>query len=86
MPVISTFLGIIVRVYHDDHSPPHVHVQYGEHEAIVEISSGRVLGGRLPPRIRRLVVEWLLERRAAVTRAWELARLHRAVPRVRPLE
>jgi len=57
MPILSTFFGIIVRVYHDDHEPPHVHVQYGEFEAIVEISTGRVLAGRLPPRVRRILAE-----------------------------
>jgi hypothetical protein len=86
MPVISTFLGIIVRMYHDDHNPPHVHVQYGEFEAIVEISTGRLLAGRLPPRVRRLLGEWLRARRAAVTRAWHLARQHRTPPRIRPLD
>jgi len=86
MPVISTFLGIVVRVYHDDHNPPHVHVQYGEFEAIVEIATGRMLSGRLPPRVKRLVLEWLQLRRAAVKRAWTLARKHRTPPRVRPLD
>lgn len=26
MPRISTFYGIVVWMYHDDHAPPHVHV------------------------------------------------------------
>ena len=26
MPIISTFFGIIVRMYFADHGPPHVHV------------------------------------------------------------
>jgi len=86
MPVISTFLGIIVRIYHDDHAPPHVHVQYGEFEAIVEISTGRMLGGRLPPRVKRILVEWLRARRSAVAKAWAIARRHGTPPRVRPLE
>ena len=86
MPILSTFFGIIVRVYHDDHEPPHVHVQYGEFEAIVEISTGRVLAGRLPPRVRRILAEWLRERRDAVAKAWAIARQHRTPPRIRPLE
>lgn len=46
MPVIAAFLGMIVRVYHSDHNPPHIHVQYGDYEAIFEIKSGRILYGR----------------------------------------
>lgn len=86
MPIIATFLGIIVRVYHDDHNPPHVHVQYGEYEAIVEISSGRLLCGRLPVRVKRLLTEWLRVRREDIMKAWQLARQNRVPPRVRPLE
>jgi hypothetical protein len=28
MPIISTFFGIVVRMYFDDHGPPHIHVAY----------------------------------------------------------
>jgi hypothetical protein len=28
MPTLSTFFGIIIRMWHDDHPPPHIHVEY----------------------------------------------------------
>ncbi len=28
MPTIAYFLGIAVRMYYNDHEPPHVHVRY----------------------------------------------------------
>jgi len=28
VPVISNFFGIYVRMYFDDHAPPHIHVEY----------------------------------------------------------
>lgn len=37
MPEISRFLGIVIAVYHRDHSPPHFHAYYGEYEVAVEI-------------------------------------------------
>jgi len=33
MPTISEFFGILIRMYYDDHNPPHFHVFYGEYEA-----------------------------------------------------
>jgi hypothetical protein len=54
MPVISAFFGIIIRIYHSDHNPPHFHAQYGEHEVIIEIKSGRVLNGKIPVRLQYL--------------------------------
>lgn len=28
MPTLSIFFGIIIRVWHDDHPPPHIHAEY----------------------------------------------------------
>jgi hypothetical protein len=30
MPQISQFFGIIIRMFYDEHNPPHFHAQYGE--------------------------------------------------------
>ncbi|MDP3938151.1 MAG: DUF4160 domain-containing protein [Deltaproteobacteria bacterium] len=30
-------------MYYDDHPPPHFHVRYGEHRAILEIETAAVL-------------------------------------------
>jgi hypothetical protein len=29
MPEISRFFGIVIRMYFDDHDPPHFHARYG---------------------------------------------------------
>lgn len=46
MPVISYFFGIYIRMYHDDHNPPHFHVEYQGHEALMAIETGEILSGR----------------------------------------
>lgn len=33
MPEISRFYGIIIRMYYEDHNPPHFHAVYGDDEA-----------------------------------------------------
>ncbi len=38
MPEISRFFGIIIRMYFDDHVPPHFHAIYGEHEGQVAVN------------------------------------------------
>ena len=86
MPVIAAFFGIVIRVYHSDHDPPHVHVQYGEFEAIVEIASGVILQGKLPKRVLRLLLEWLKANRRDVMESWKAARAHKIPKRVKPLE
>jgi hypothetical protein len=59
MPVISYFFGIYVRMYHDDHSPPHFHVEYQGHEALMAIENGEILAGELPSKAIKLVREWV---------------------------
>lgn len=57
MPEISRFFGIIILMYYDEHNPPHFHARYGGDKAAIEITSLRVLEGRLPSRALGLVVE-----------------------------
>ena len=58
MPEISRFFGIVVRMYYDDHPPPHFHVRYGEQKALMAIEPLAVREGRLSPRVLGLVTEW----------------------------
>lgn len=48
MPTISTFYGIIIRMFYNDHVPPHFHVEYAEFKAEIEIATLVVLRGNLP--------------------------------------
>ena len=73
MPVISYFFGIYIRMYHDDHAPPHFHVEYQGHEALVSIETGKLIQGALPRRAARLVTEWCLDHQSELLEDWQLA-------------
>ena len=45
MPEISRFYGIVVKMFYDDHNPPHFHVEYNEYRAIITIEDGIADGG-----------------------------------------
>ncbi len=55
MPILSTFFGIVIRMFHGDHNPPHFNAYYSEYEAIIEISSGKIISGKLPNRAKNFV-------------------------------
>lgn len=55
MPEITRFSGIIIRMYFDDHPPPHFHAIYGDYEAQVSIEPIEILRSNLPPRITSYV-------------------------------
>jgi hypothetical protein len=60
MPVISRFFGIVIRMYYNDHQPPHFHACYGEDESVVRVDPVGLLYGDLSPRSAAMVCEWAL--------------------------
>lgn len=73
MPVLSTFYGIVIRMYflQSEHNPPHVHAIYGEDTAAFDISTGALLDGELPARASGMVREWIEINRDALLDMWE---------------
>ncbi len=82
MPVIAVFFGIVIRMWHDDHPPPHIHVHYQGFEALVDIRTGEVTLGRLPRRAATLVKEWCLRHQMELLRNWRLAQRFEPLERI----
>jgi uncharacterized protein DUF4160 len=72
MPTISAFYGILIRMFYNDHAPPHFHARYGEFEATIDIYTLSVKHGRLPRRALDLVLEWAMIHRAELLDDWRL--------------
>lgn len=66
MPVISSFYGILIKMFFGDHAPPHFHAEYGEYKAQISIANLGIIDGYLPPKALALVVEWASLNRAAL--------------------
>lgn len=43
MPEISIFLGIVIRMYIQDHLPAHFHAYYGEYQITIDIKTGVIM-------------------------------------------
>jgi hypothetical protein len=86
MPTIAYFLGISVRMFFNDHDPPHFHVQYQGFRARVRISDGALIDGRLPVTVARLVREWTALRNEQLMRNWHAARADGQLERIAGLE
>jgi len=71
MPVISTFFGIIIRMFHNDHAPPHFHASYQGFEALIRIADGSVYAGTLPNRALRLVQDWTARHQRELLENWQ---------------
>lgn len=86
MPTISAFFGIVIRIYYDDHGPPHFHAYYGEHSAQVSIEGPDLIGGSLPKRALSLTVEWAVAHREELREDWRRAGEHQVLLPIEPLE
>ena len=88
MPRISSFYGITIWMYHDEvhhRGRPHFHASYAGDEASIDLETLEVLAGELPPRARRLVVEWAEARRDELRANWDLARAQQPLQPIEPL-
>ncbi len=68
-----------------DHEPPHFHAKYQEYEVIVQISNGEVTGS-MSRRALNLIFEWLELHKDELMQNWQLARDHKALNKIAPLD
>lgn len=76
MPVVSMFYGLVVMMYFMDkkqHNFPHIHVKYGEMEAVIRIPDGVLIEGELPSNKMKLLVAWIEIHQEDLMADWELA-------------
>src|SRR5213593_1511521 len=58
VPIVSAFFGIIIRMYFDDHNPPHFHAEHQGQVAVVDFD-GRILAGEIDSSTaRKLIRQW----------------------------
>ena len=74
MPPIAKINGIAIQMHYRDHNPPHFHVRSGSEKALVRLSDGEIIAGKLSPRIARRVREWVVSYKRELQKNWERAR------------
>ena len=88
MPTISSFFGLIIRMFFapKEHNPPHIHVQYQSHKAIIDIVSNELTDGYLPPRQQRFVQAWVDIHKEDLLTNWELCQHGEEPVKIEPLK
>ncbi|MEW6426267.1 MAG: DUF4160 domain-containing protein [Bacillota bacterium] len=80
------FFGIVIAIYYNDHEPSHFHAIYGEHSGTFAIKNLQMIEGSLPRRAISLVLEWAFFHRKELERNWKLAKEHKSLLWIEPLE
>jgi len=88
MPELARFFGIKVMMYAFDnrqHHLPHIHVQYQEDEAVLELPNGNLLTGDLPSKKLRMVQTWMDIHEEELMQCWDMAINGHDLPTIEPL-
>jgi len=85
MPVVSTFFGIVIRMYYREHGVPHFHAEYQGQRATFTFDSAVLAGWIRSSRARRLIREWALAHPIELAANWESARAGEPIEQIAPL-
>ncbi len=82
MPIISSFYGVIIKMYFQlsEHNPPHIHAVYGEYIGEIDIQTGQMLEGDLPVRALKLVQEWVELNKNELLTIWNTQQFKKLPP------
>ena len=72
MPEISRFFGIVIKMFFDDHNPPHFHTEFAEYKATFSIETGQMIQGDFPHNKTSLVTAWTVIHQEELMKNWNL--------------
>ncbi|MFM8607339.1 MAG: DUF4160 domain-containing protein [Hyphomicrobiales bacterium] len=70
MPTLHRIGAISIRIYADDHRPPHVHIVSAEFEILVSISDGSIIAGKARQSEIREALKWVSWNREYLALKW----------------
>ena len=86
MPEICRFFGIIIRMFYDDHNPPHIHAEYQGNKAIFDFHGNMTKGDLCSRTAIRLLREWIDLHVQELEEDWEAARQDQELKKIAPLD
>ncbi len=85
MPEISRFYGILIKMYFNEHNPPHFHAEYQDYKATITIKKG-VVEGKMPKRALKLIFEWLEIHQEELFENWSTIEKTGEYKKIEPLD
>jgi hypothetical protein len=85
MPIVSSFFGIVIRMYYDKHNPPHLHAEYQGRKVLLDFRGNIIKGELRSSTALRLVRDWIDLHVDELDENWELARAGKDIKQIAPL-
>jgi hypothetical protein len=86
MPEISRFFGIVIRRCFHDHNPPHIHAEYRDGKAVLDLAGNITQGDLKSSTATKPVREWIDLGERELREDWELAQAGKGLKKIAPLE
>lgn len=86
MPIISMFFGIIIRMFYNEHEPPHFHAEYQGQRGTFDLSGYMRVGNIQSKTALRLIKEWTLLHRAEIETNWQRMKVGQPLEGIEPLQ
>ncbi len=86
MPYVSMFFGIIIRMFHNEHNPPHFHAEYQGQTGKFDFDGNMTHGSMRSKTVLRLIREWSELHRDELVRNWGRATNKEVIEKIDPLE
>lgn len=86
MPYVSMFFGIIIRMFHDDHNPPHFHAQYQGQRAVFDLNGNLITGRMKSKTAQSLIKKWAKLHHQELVENWDIARRAGEIRKIDPLD
>ena len=84
MPEISRFYEIIIKMFFNQHNPPHFHMEYQGFKAKIEINTG-IVEGKMPKTAISLALKWLDEHKIELLENWKKIESKEPMNKIEPL-
>ncbi len=85
MPYVSMFFGIIIRMFHNEHNPPHFHAEYQGQRGIFDFGGNMLKGNMKSNTAKKLIQDWALLHQVELQGNWNKAVQNEQLDRIAPL-
>ncbi|MEA3416680.1 MAG: DUF4160 domain-containing protein [Thermodesulfobacteriota bacterium] len=86
MPYVSMFFGIIIRMFYNEHNPPHFHAEYQGQRGVFDFNGNLIKGHIKSNTARKLIKEWVLLHQEELEGNWKKAEQKKQIDRIAPLD
>ncbi len=77
MPVIYRLFGIVIKMYYDDHVPPHFHAEEAEKVGVFTINNLQMIEGNLSTKSQKIVIDWAKKHQNALQIMWDTQQINK---------